>query len=138
MGRHLSERRPSEGVRLLGLAVAAGALIHAPDPDFVKEASRRGVFAYIADADARDWQSSIDIVLRRCPHAAEPSTPGAVVEVRAVHVGPVPEENAEAEGLAVLVDTLLRRLRPDPEVDVEVAVERRNPCDRPAHTFLVG
>jgi AmiR/NasT family two-component response regulator len=36
-----------------------------PDPDFVKEASKRGVFAYITDADAKDWQSSIDIVLRR-------------------------------------------------------------------------
>ena len=41
------------------------ALIHAPDPPFVKEASKRGVFAYITDADAGDWQSSIDIVLRR-------------------------------------------------------------------------
>ncbi len=42
------------------------ALIHAPDPDFVKEASKRGVFAYITDAEAgTDWQSSIDIVLRR-------------------------------------------------------------------------
>jgi AmiR/NasT family two-component response regulator len=40
-------------------------LIHAPDPAFVKEASKRGVFAYITDADAKDWQSSIDIVLRR-------------------------------------------------------------------------
>jgi AmiR/NasT family two-component response regulator len=40
-------------------------LIHAPDPAFVKEASKRGVFAYITDADAPDWQSSIDIVLRR-------------------------------------------------------------------------
>ena len=40
-------------------------LIHAPDPEFVKEASKRGVFAYITDADSRDWQSSIDIVLRR-------------------------------------------------------------------------
>ena len=38
---------------------------HAPDPKFVKEASKRGVFAYITDADALDWQSSIDIVLRR-------------------------------------------------------------------------
>jgi AmiR/NasT family two-component response regulator len=37
-------------------------LIHAPDPDFIKEASKRGVFAYITDADATDWQSSIDIV----------------------------------------------------------------------------
>jgi AmiR/NasT family two-component response regulator len=40
-------------------------LIHAPAPEFVKEASKRGVFAYITDADAKDWQSSIDIVLRR-------------------------------------------------------------------------
>jgi AmiR/NasT family two-component response regulator len=41
------------------------ALIHAPDPGFIKEASKRGVFAYITDAEAKDWQSSIDIVLRR-------------------------------------------------------------------------
>jgi len=41
------------------------ALLHSPDPDFVKEASKRGVFAHISDADVEDWQSSIDIVLRR-------------------------------------------------------------------------
>jgi AmiR/NasT family two-component response regulator len=40
-------------------------LIHAPDPAFVKEASKRGIFAYITDAETKDWQSSIDIVLRR-------------------------------------------------------------------------
>jgi AmiR/NasT family two-component response regulator len=40
------------------------ALIHAPDPGFVREASKRGIFAYITDAEG-DWQSSIDIVLRR-------------------------------------------------------------------------
>jgi response regulator NasT len=40
-------------------------LLHAPDPAFLKEASKRGVFAYITDADANDWQSSIDIVMRR-------------------------------------------------------------------------
>ena len=40
-------------------------LIHAPDPEFVREASKRGIFAYITDAEAVDWQSSIDIVLRR-------------------------------------------------------------------------
>ena len=40
-------------------------LIHAPDPAFIKEASKRGIFAYITDAEAKDWQSSIDIVLRR-------------------------------------------------------------------------
>jgi AmiR/NasT family two-component response regulator len=39
-------------------------LIHEADPEFVKEASKRGIFAYITDADV-DWQSSIDIVLRR-------------------------------------------------------------------------
>ena len=41
------------------------ALLHAPDADFVREASKRGVFAYVTDADTEDWQSSIDIVLRR-------------------------------------------------------------------------
>ena len=64
-------------------------LLHAPDPAFVKEASMRGVFAYITDADAGDWQSSIDIVLRRfteyhdlegrirasCPHRARQGDP---------------------------------------------------------------
>ena len=40
-------------------------LINARDPEFVKEASKRGVFAYINDADVEEWQSSIDIVLRR-------------------------------------------------------------------------
>jgi response regulator NasT len=41
------------------------ALLHARDPGFVQEASKRGVFAHISDADVEDWQSSIDIVLRR-------------------------------------------------------------------------
>ncbi len=41
------------------------ALLHAPDPAFVQEASKRGVFAHISDHDVEDWQSSIDIVLRR-------------------------------------------------------------------------
>ena len=40
-------------------------LLHAPDPGFLKEASKRGVFAHITDDDVEDWQSSIDIVLRR-------------------------------------------------------------------------
>jgi AmiR/NasT family two-component response regulator len=40
-------------------------LIHAPAPEFVREASKRGVFAYITDTEGEDWQSSIDIVLRR-------------------------------------------------------------------------
>ena len=40
-------------------------LMHEPDPAFVKEASKRGIFAYLTDADVDDWQSAIDIVLRR-------------------------------------------------------------------------
>jgi AmiR/NasT family two-component response regulator len=40
-------------------------LLHAPDPGFLKEASKRGVFAHISDDDVGDWQGSIDIVLRR-------------------------------------------------------------------------
>ena len=40
-------------------------LLHVRDPNFVKEASKRGVFAHISDADVDDWQSSIDITLRR-------------------------------------------------------------------------
>jgi AmiR/NasT family two-component response regulator len=40
-------------------------LLHAPDPAFVREASKRGVFAHISDNDVEDWQASIDIVLRR-------------------------------------------------------------------------
>jgi AmiR/NasT family two-component response regulator len=40
-------------------------LLHARDPQFIKEASKRGVFAHISDADVAEWQSSIDIVLRR-------------------------------------------------------------------------
>jgi AmiR/NasT family two-component response regulator len=40
-------------------------LLHAPDAAFVKEASKRGVFAHISDTDTDEWQSSIDIVLRR-------------------------------------------------------------------------
>jgi AmiR/NasT family two-component response regulator len=40
-------------------------LLHARDAEFVKEASRRGVFAHISDTDTGEWQSSIDIVLQR-------------------------------------------------------------------------
>src|SRR6476619_6753173 len=32
-------------------------LIHAPDPAFVREASKRGIFAYVTDAEGEDWQS---------------------------------------------------------------------------------
>jgi response regulator NasT len=41
------------------------ALLHAPDPEFVVEAARRGIFAYITDGQPQEWQNSIEIVLRR-------------------------------------------------------------------------
>ena len=40
-------------------------LLHTSDPEFVRDASKRGIFAYIIDGDAVEMQSSIDIVLRR-------------------------------------------------------------------------
>jgi AmiR/NasT family two-component response regulator len=41
------------------------ALLHEPHPEFVIEAAKRGIFAYITDGDPQEWQSSIEIVLRR-------------------------------------------------------------------------
>jgi two-component system, response regulator / RNA-binding antiterminator len=41
------------------------ALLEGSDPEFVNEAAKRGVFAYIVDGDSENLQSSIDIVLRR-------------------------------------------------------------------------
>jgi AmiR/NasT family two-component response regulator len=41
------------------------ALLHEPDPGFVVEAARRGIFAYITDLEPQEWQNSIEIVLRR-------------------------------------------------------------------------
>lgn len=41
------------------------ALLDVEDPSFVKEAAKRGVFAYLTDDGAEGLQSSFDIVLRR-------------------------------------------------------------------------
>ena len=41
------------------------AILETSDPDFVNEAAKRGVFAYITDGDPEQLQSAIDIVLRR-------------------------------------------------------------------------
>ena len=42
------------------------ALLHSPDPEFVAEAARRGVFAYATDDEpTEDWQNAIEIALRR-------------------------------------------------------------------------
>jgi AmiR/NasT family two-component response regulator len=41
------------------------ALLSANDPAYVHEAAKRGVFAYIVEADADDLQGAIDITLQR-------------------------------------------------------------------------
>jgi response regulator NasT len=41
------------------------ALVHEPNSEFVIQAARRGIFAYITDARPHEWQNSIEIVLRR-------------------------------------------------------------------------
>jgi response regulator NasT len=41
------------------------ALLEAGDPDWVNEAAKRGIFAYIVDGDPDEMQSAIDITLRR-------------------------------------------------------------------------
>jgi two-component system, response regulator / RNA-binding antiterminator len=41
------------------------ALLDTKDPDFVNEAAKRGVFAYITDGDPGELQGAIEIVLRR-------------------------------------------------------------------------
>src|SRR5205807_3044282 len=41
------------------------ALLSAKDPEYVHEAAKRGVFAYIVDGDAQELQSAIDITLQR-------------------------------------------------------------------------
>jgi response regulator NasT len=41
------------------------ALLHAGDPAYVREAAKRGVFAYIIDGTPDELQSAIDITLQR-------------------------------------------------------------------------
>ena len=41
------------------------AILETDDRDFINEAAKRGIFAYIADGEAQQLQSSLDIVLRR-------------------------------------------------------------------------
>ena len=42
------------------------ALLSAERPDYVREAARRGVFAYVVDTGPEELQSAIDITLERC------------------------------------------------------------------------
>lgn len=41
------------------------AVLHAPDPEYVTEAAKRGVFAYIDDTEPGAWRNAIEIVLLR-------------------------------------------------------------------------
>lgn len=41
------------------------AILHADDPDYIHEAAKRGVFAYIIDGSPEELQSAIDITLQR-------------------------------------------------------------------------
>jgi len=41
------------------------ALLHANDPSYIREAAKRGVFAYILEEDPDELQSAIDITLQR-------------------------------------------------------------------------
>jgi len=41
------------------------AILHAGDPAYVREAAKRGVFAYIVDGSPDELQSAIDITLQR-------------------------------------------------------------------------
>jgi AmiR/NasT family two-component response regulator len=81
-------------------------LLHSPDANFVREASKRGVFAYITDADAREWQSSIDIVLRRFAefHDLEGAFGRRAVTERAKGILMERHSVDEAEAFALLRD----------------------------------
>jgi AmiR/NasT family two-component response regulator len=66
----MSPSCPDHALELIDKIVSEAAcpvivLLHARDPEFISEASKRGVFAQISDADVEDWQSAIEIVLRR-------------------------------------------------------------------------
>jgi response regulator NasT len=41
------------------------ALLEVEDPSFVREAARRGVFAYLADGETEELESALEIVLER-------------------------------------------------------------------------
>jgi response regulator NasT len=41
------------------------AVLSAKDPAYIREAAKRGIFAYIVESDAEDLQSAIDITLQR-------------------------------------------------------------------------
>src|SRR5438874_13154305 len=71
------------------------------------------------------------------PNAAEGFDATGCGEVRAKDAVAVAQEDAEAAILAVMVAVRLRRFRPDADVDVELALQRRVPRDGPTHPLSV-
>jgi response regulator NasT len=41
------------------------AILESEDPEFINEAAKRGIFAYVTDGEPSEMQSAVDIVLRR-------------------------------------------------------------------------
>ena len=41
------------------------AILESKDPEFISEAAKRGIFAYVSAGDPEELQSAVDIVLRR-------------------------------------------------------------------------
>jgi AmiR/NasT family two-component response regulator len=41
------------------------AILESKDPEFVNEAAKQGIFAYVTDGDPEELQGAVDIVLRR-------------------------------------------------------------------------
>jgi AmiR/NasT family two-component response regulator len=100
-------------------------LIHEANPGFVREASKRGIFAYITkgeDEDVPEWQSSIDIVLRRFAeyHDLEGAFGRRAVTERAK--GILMERHSVGEGAAFELLRAHARSRNRKLVDVATAV----------------
>jgi hypothetical protein len=63
-------------------------------------ASKRGIFAFITDAEAKDWQSSVDIALRR--FAAYHDLEGGL------QASPSPSREGNPDGTPSLIAALVR------------------------------
>ena len=57
------------------------AVLEVEDPSFIREAAKRGVFAYLADGEADELESALDIVLAALRRVPEP---GGGIRTRAV------------------------------------------------------
>ena len=65
-----SARAPTQALGLISKIVQEAAcpviaVLEVEDPAFIREAARRGVFAYLADGEAEELESALEIVLER-------------------------------------------------------------------------